>query len=65
MDAEWVELEVRLNGTPLGRVSVSSSASKRELELAALSMRAVQERIGEATVKGFTVIEDGAVNISV
>ncbi len=60
---EKTELEVQVNGEPVGRVTVSKTAGKREMELAALSLRATQQKIGEATIKSFAVIENGVINI--
>lgn len=63
MASEQLELEVQLNGESIARVSVPRSATRRQMELAAMSHPEVHRRVGDATIKGFTVVEDGVVNI--
>lgn len=65
MEKQTVDLVVQFNGEAVGHISVPANADKRSMELAAMGHPEVQKRLGEATVKGFSVIEDGVVNIIV
>jgi leucyl-tRNA synthetase len=65
MEAGNLELEIRFNGQSVGHVSVPVSASRRDKELAAMSHPEVQKRLGEATIKGLSIVDDGVVNILV
>ena len=63
MGSDQFEVEVQLNGEPITKISVPRSATRREIELAAMAHPDVHTRIGDATIKGFIVIEEGIVNI--
>lgn len=65
MGSDQFEIEVQLNGESIARVSVPRSATRREMELAAMSHPEVHRRIGDSTIKGFTVVQYGVVNIVV
>ena len=63
LGARRSRIRVRVKGRWVGYVEVARTASKREMELPALSLPEAQRLIGDATVKDFTVADADVVNI--
>ena len=58
-----VQMTVSFNGDPVGRISVSNTASKAQITKAALALPAVDTRLGEETIKDVQLMDHGVINI--
>lgn len=63
MEPAEIELEVRVNGETMGRIRLPLPTSTNAMQLAALCLPTVQQRIDETTVKGFQLLEGNVVDI--
>ena len=58
-----LEMTVSFNGEPVGRITVSNTASKAQITKAALALPALDARLGEETIKDVQLRDYDVINI--